>query len=105
MAKASKDEIAECARLLALNLAHYKQKYGELPLNEQEQLATETEVTDETARLLASGMLEMSVTLSLVTGNTDDIDKLQNWAESLHLTALGRRITAFAGPRGGIDSW
>jgi len=84
MAKASKDEIAECARLLALNLAHYKQKYGELPLNEQEQLATETEVTDETARLLASGMLEMAVTLALVTGNTDDNDKLQKWAESLH---------------------
>ncbi|TND01135.1 MAG: hypothetical protein FD120_2671 [Gammaproteobacteria bacterium] len=31
---ATKDDIAECARLLALNLAHYKLRYGELPLTE-----------------------------------------------------------------------
>jgi hypothetical protein len=32
--RSSKDDIAECARLLALNVAHYQSKYGELPLNE-----------------------------------------------------------------------
>lgn len=32
--KASKEDIAETARLLAVNLAHYKMKYGELPLDE-----------------------------------------------------------------------
>ncbi|CAH1083203.1 hypothetical protein [Candidatus Nitrotoga sp. 1052] len=32
--KASKQDIAETARLLAVNLAHYKMKYGELPLDE-----------------------------------------------------------------------
>jgi hypothetical protein len=31
---ASKDELAECARLLALNMAHYELQYGSLPLNE-----------------------------------------------------------------------
>ncbi|KAF0190494.1 MAG: hypothetical protein FD165_2662 [Gammaproteobacteria bacterium] len=36
---ATKDDIAECARLLALNLAHYKLRYGELPLTEHEQMA------------------------------------------------------------------
>ena len=30
--KSSKDDIAECARLLALNVAHYQSKYGELPI-------------------------------------------------------------------------
>ena len=34
IAQASKDQIAECARLLSLNLAHYKMKYGDLPLEE-----------------------------------------------------------------------
>jgi hypothetical protein len=32
--KASKKDIAETAKLLALNLAYYKMKYGELPLDE-----------------------------------------------------------------------
>jgi hypothetical protein len=32
--KVSKDDLAECARLLALNVAHYESKYGDLPLDE-----------------------------------------------------------------------
>jgi hypothetical protein len=32
--KASKEQLAECARLLALNLAHYRARHGELPLEE-----------------------------------------------------------------------
>lgn len=32
--RSSKEEIAECAKLLALNVAHYQSKYGELPLDE-----------------------------------------------------------------------
>lgn len=31
IAESSKEDLAECARLLALNVVHYKQKYGELP--------------------------------------------------------------------------
>ncbi len=34
IAQATKEQIAECARLLALNVAHYKMKYGDLPLEE-----------------------------------------------------------------------
>jgi len=29
--KVSKEDIAECARLMALNVAHYQSMYGELP--------------------------------------------------------------------------
>jgi hypothetical protein len=32
--KATKEQLAECARLLALNLAHYRARHGELPLDE-----------------------------------------------------------------------
>lgn len=32
--KSSKDDVAETARLLAMNLAHYQSKYGALPLEE-----------------------------------------------------------------------
>jgi hypothetical protein len=31
---ADKNELAECVRLLAMDIAHYKMKYGELPLEE-----------------------------------------------------------------------
>lgn len=30
--KVSKEDLAECARLMALNVAHYQSKYGELAL-------------------------------------------------------------------------
>ena len=32
IAGASKEDIAEAARLLALNVAHYRQRFGDLPL-------------------------------------------------------------------------
>jgi hypothetical protein len=32
--KATKEQVAEYARLLALNLAHYQAKYGEIPLED-----------------------------------------------------------------------
>jgi hypothetical protein len=32
--KVSKDDISECARLLAMNIAHYQSKFGDLPLDE-----------------------------------------------------------------------
>src|SRR5665647_1194253 len=31
---ATKEDLAECARLLAINVAHYESVYGELPLDE-----------------------------------------------------------------------
>lgn len=53
IANATKEELAECARLLALNVAHYRQKHGELPLEEQNKLLNTAEVDAETAELLA----------------------------------------------------
>lgn len=70
---ASKTEIAECARLLALNLAHYKIKFGELPLSEHEQMTRAEQISPELANLLASGMLEMLAALDqVVVGKTDE---------------------------------
>ena len=31
---ATKEDLAECARLLAINVAHFESKYGQLPLDE-----------------------------------------------------------------------
>jgi hypothetical protein len=54
--QADKEQVAECARLLALNLAHYQGKYGELPLDETLALLTADEPNEDQARLLLIGM-------------------------------------------------
>jgi len=53
---ATKEQLAECARLLALNLAHYQGKFGELPLDETLAIINATEPNDEQAVLLRDGM-------------------------------------------------
>lgn len=54
--KASKEEVAECARLLALNLAHYQMKYGELPLDETLAILNTPVPNAEQIEMLSSGM-------------------------------------------------
>ena len=54
--KASKEELAECARLLALNLAHYQELYGEVPLSDTLAMVNAAEPNDQQAGLLADGM-------------------------------------------------
>lgn len=52
----SKEQIAECARLLALNLAHYQGLYGEVPLSVTLAMVNAPESNDDQALLLAGGM-------------------------------------------------
>jgi hypothetical protein len=54
--KATKEEVAECARLLALNLAHYQARHGEIPLEETLALVEMAERNEAQAKLLANGM-------------------------------------------------
>jgi hypothetical protein len=54
--KSSKEQLAECARLLALNLAHYKARHGELPLDETLALIDMGEPNEAQAELLTHGM-------------------------------------------------
>lgn len=54
--KASKEELAECARLLALNMAHYKMKFGELPLEETLALIGMNKPNADQLELMANGM-------------------------------------------------
>lgn len=67
--KSSKEDVAECARILALNVAHYQSKYGELPLDETLALIGMTEPNDEQAELAAQGMeIFVGVLGNVVTG-------------------------------------
>ncbi len=74
IAESTKADLAECARLLALNVAHYKAKYGELPLEEHQAMLEANDLDEEMAKLLASGVLEMAVVLALVTGRADETE-------------------------------
>ena len=64
--QATKDQIAECARLLALNVAHYQMKYGDLPLEETLAMIDADEPNDDQAALLAHGMEDLVGVLGAV---------------------------------------
>lgn len=67
--QADKEQVAECARLLALNLAHYQDKYGEIPLDETLAVLDAEEPNQEQARLLAAGMQNLVGVLgSVISG-------------------------------------
>jgi hypothetical protein len=54
--KVSKEDLAECARLMALNVAHYQSKYGELPLDETLAMISMTKPNEEQIQMLTDGM-------------------------------------------------
>lgn len=53
---ASREQLAECARLLALNLAHYQGKFGVMPLEATLAALDATESNEEQAVMLRDGM-------------------------------------------------
>lgn len=71
--QASKDQLAECARLLALNLAHYQGLYGEVPLDKTMAILDASEPNDDQAMLLAGGMeILVGVLGNVVSGLGND---------------------------------
>ena len=56
---ADKEDLAECARLLAMNVAHYESKFGYLHLDETLGLLDTDTPNQEQADLLARGMETM----------------------------------------------
>lgn len=53
---ADKEQLAECARLLALNVAHYEMTYGALPLEEILATTATGKPNEQQAELMAKGM-------------------------------------------------
>lgn len=68
--KATKEQLAECARLLALNLAHHQIKHGEIPVEETLALLHSFERTEEHLNLLMEGMLNLIGVLVNVCSGT-----------------------------------
>jgi hypothetical protein len=53
--QASKEEVAEVARVLALHVAHYQTKHGAIPVKESLQVMLTETINDEQAKTLADG--------------------------------------------------
>jgi len=69
---ASKDDIAECARLLAINLAHYEMKFGPLPLDETLAAMYSDEPNDEQIQMLTRGLENMVGVLGGIVEGFED---------------------------------
>ena len=54
--QASKEEIADTARVLAFHLGHYRTRYGDIPTTESLHLLAIEEITPEMAVTLVSGL-------------------------------------------------
>lgn len=68
IANSTKDDIAETARLLAMNLAHYQGKYGYLPLEETLAILNADKPNDDQLKMLVSGMENLVGVLGMVRG-------------------------------------
>ena len=77
--RATKEQLADAARLLALNIGWYQQKYGDVPQDALLKMVR-TETLDEDAlALLVAGMQNLVSALLEVTGLTDDlVDELHH---------------------------
>lgn len=70
---ADKNELAECARLLAMNVAHYEMKYGEMPLQDRLVMTYAVdELNDQQNELVTKGMETMVGVLGSVIQGMDD---------------------------------
>lgn len=69
--KTSKDDIAECARLLAMNIAHYQLKFGELPLSETLAMLGSGEPNADQLNLLTNSMEILVGVLGTVSSGID----------------------------------
>lgn len=71
IADASKDDLAEVARILAMQAAHYARKYGELQFPDLAHLLSATHVNDQSIGLLRDGTEALVGVLGMVTGLED----------------------------------
>ena len=73
MEKATKEQLAECARLLALNLAHHQTKHGEVSIDQTLALLRAFEPNEEHLDLLIDGMVNLIGVLLNVCGGSGQI--------------------------------
>ena len=71
--KATKDQLAECARLLALSLAHHQINHEEIPVDQTLASLRSFEWSEEHLNLLMEGMLNLIGVLVNVCGDVRQV--------------------------------
>jgi hypothetical protein len=69
---ADKDLMAEVARVLAVHVAHYKAKYGAIPMEETLAALHSDSITEEQAVQLGDAMEYLVAVIGVVGGAADD---------------------------------
>jgi len=72
MGKATKDQLADAARLLALNIGWYHQRYGDVPQEDLLAMVRAEALTEDGKRLLLHGMQNLVSALADVMGLGED---------------------------------
>lgn len=67
IADATKDDLAEVARILGMQAAHFARKYGELPIPDMTHLLAST-ADEESVALLRDGTIALVGILGMVKG-------------------------------------
>lgn len=68
ISNATKDDLAEVARIMAMQAAHYARKYGEMQLPDLTHLLTAISLDDDGVGLLRDGTEALVGVLAMVTG-------------------------------------
>ena len=71
--RTTKEEIADVARLLALNCGYYQTRFGDVPANMLLRMVSAENLDSGTATLLVAGMQNLVSALAEVTGLADDL--------------------------------
>jgi hypothetical protein len=72
--RSSKEDVAETARLLAMNLAHYQSKFGDLPLEATLAMLETDRPNEDQLKILVSGMENLVGVLGMVSSGGLDED-------------------------------
>src|SRR4051812_26862314 len=66
MEELTKEQLAEVARILALGVADYQARFGDIPRADLLKLLRATEISEEQVKLLCDGMLTLIGYLALI---------------------------------------
>jgi len=70
--EATKDQLADVARLLALNIGYYHEKYGDVPQETLLRMVRAETLDQETQRLLLHAMQNLVSALGEIIGVSED---------------------------------
>ena len=72
IARASREELADVARLLALNIGYYHAKYGDVPQEKLLQMTRAETLNEDGQRMLLHGMQNLVSVLATVMNLIED---------------------------------